>query len=32
MLAVSGEQINRSELNEWILLRHLEAEWKNALD
>lgn len=32
MLAVSGEQINRSELNEWILRRHLEAEWQKALD
>jgi hypothetical protein len=28
MLAVSGEQINRKELDEWIYRRQLEAEWK----
>ncbi len=28
MLAVSGDQINRAELDEWIRGRGLEAEWK----
>lgn len=28
MLAVSGELINRQELDEWIRRRQLEAEWK----
>jgi len=28
MLAVSGDQINRAELVEWIHRRELEAEWK----
>jgi hypothetical protein len=32
MLAVFGGQINRSELNDWILHRQLEAEWQKALD
>jgi hypothetical protein len=30
MLAVSGEQINRKELDEWIRLRQLEPEWKKV--
>jgi len=30
MLAVSGEQINRAELDEWIQRRGLEAEWQKA--
>lgn len=30
MLAVSGEQLDRSELNEWIALRGLEAEWRKT--
>jgi hypothetical protein len=30
MLAVSGDQINRSELAEWIRRRGLEAEWRQA--
>jgi len=28
MLAVSGDQINWAELDEWIRVRGLEAEWK----
>jgi hypothetical protein len=30
MLAVSGDQINRSELEEWIQRRGLEPQWKQA--
>ena len=30
MLAVSGEEINRRELDEWIRLRQLEPEWKKV--
>ncbi len=30
MLAVSGEQINRAELNEWIRSRGVAAEWKQV--
>jgi hypothetical protein len=30
MLAVSGAQIDRSELHEWILRRGLQAEWDKA--
>jgi hypothetical protein len=30
MLAVSGEMINRAELNSWIELRQLQPEWKKA--
>jgi hypothetical protein len=30
MLAVSGEIINRAELNGWIERRQLQAEWKKA--
>jgi hypothetical protein len=30
MLAVSGEQLDRSELNEWIVRRGVESEWRKA--
>ena len=30
MLAISGEQINREELAEWIRRRQLESEWKQV--
>jgi hypothetical protein len=30
MLAVSGDQINRQELEEWIRARKLETEWTKA--
>jgi len=30
MLAVSGEQLDRSALNEWIVRRAVEAEWLKA--
>jgi len=30
MLAVSDEQISRSELNQWIARRGLDAEWRRA--
>lgn len=30
MLAVSGEQLNRTELNEWIQRLNLEPEWQLA--
>ena len=30
MLAVSGGQIDRVALEEWILQRRLEAQWKEA--
>lgn len=30
MLRVSGEQINRAELSEWIQRRGVEAEWKKV--
>lgn len=32
ILAVSGEQLNRAELTEWIQRRGLEAEWKQVAD
>jgi hypothetical protein len=30
MLAVSGEQLNRAELEEWILRRGVETQWRQA--
>jgi hypothetical protein len=30
MLAVSGEQLDRSALNEWIQRRGLETEWRRV--
>lgn len=30
MLAVSGEMISHTELNDWIEKRHLQAEWQKA--
>jgi hypothetical protein len=30
MLAVSGEQLDRFELNEWIIRRGVECEWQKA--
>ena len=30
MLAVSGEQLNQSVLNEWIQRRGLETEWRQV--
>jgi hypothetical protein len=30
MLAVSGEEMNRAELDEWIRRRGVEAEWKKV--
>lgn len=30
MLAVSGDQLDRAELDEWIGRRGLEAQWKQA--
>ena len=30
MLAVSGDQINRAELDGWIRGRGLEAQWKEV--
>jgi hypothetical protein len=32
ILAVSGEQLNRAELTEWIQRRGLETEWKQVAD
>lgn len=31
MLAVSGEQLDRTSLGEWIALRHLEPQWQKVL-
>jgi hypothetical protein len=30
MLAISGDQINRTELDEWIRARGVTAEWKKV--
>jgi hypothetical protein len=32
MLAVSGEQLDRPTLNEWIQRQGLETEWRQASD
>ena len=31
MLAVSGEQLDRATLNEWIQRQGLESEWRQAV-
>jgi hypothetical protein len=31
MLAVSGEQLDRATLNEWIQRQGLESEWKQVV-